>query len=108
MTKWNFPFSSSYLSTTDAQHGFTQWGSSAYQEMADSRSWWSMMSLFRDLITTSDNITMMGATDDEAMVVDGDDEAMMVDGNDSSASSSGKTLLHSISTVVAAAATLLL
>merc|ERR1712025_1174216 len=28
-----------------AAHGFTEWESPAYQEMADSRSWWSMMSL---------------------------------------------------------------
>jgi hypothetical protein len=77
--------------------------------MADSRSWWSMMSLFRDLITLSDG-------DDEAMVVDGtnddgddgdDDDGD--DGNDSSASSSEKILLYSISTVaVAVAATVLL
>ena len=95
MTKCNFP-SSSYLLTTDAQHGFTQWGTGAYQEMADSRSWSSMMSLFRDLTTISDNTpTMTGANDDEAMVVDG---------TDSSESSSGKILLHSISTVLVAAA----
>merc|ERR1711937_991037 len=28
-----------------AGHGFTEWENPAYQEMADSRSWWSMMSL---------------------------------------------------------------
>merc|ERR1711956_104130 len=32
-----------------AGHGFTAWESGAYQEMADSRSWWSMMSLFDTL-----------------------------------------------------------
>merc|ERR1712086_15425 len=32
-----------------AWHGFTAWESGAYQEMADSRSWWSMMSLFDTL-----------------------------------------------------------
>ena len=69
--------------------------------MADSRSWWSMMSLFRDLITLSDG-------DDEAMVVDGTNDDGD-DGNDSSASSSEKILLYSISTVaVAVAATVLL
>merc|ERR1711937_390409 len=34
---------------SNAQHGFTKWGSGAYQTMADSRSWWSMMSLFEAL-----------------------------------------------------------
>lgn len=91
--------------------------------MADSRSWSSMMSLFRDLTAISDNTpTMTDANDGEAMVVDGtdsssesssgknDDEAMGVEGTDSSESSSGKILLHGISTVVvaAAAATMLL
>merc|ERR1712078_953787 len=34
---------------SNAQHGFAKWGSGAYQTMADSRSWWSMMSLFEAL-----------------------------------------------------------
>ncbi|OEU15382.1 alpha/beta-hydrolase [Fragilariopsis cylindrus CCMP1102] len=68
---------------SNAQHGFTKWGTAAYQEMADSRSWSSMMSLFRDLTAISDNTPTM--TDDN------DGEAMVVDGTDSSSeSSSGK------------------
>lgn len=41
----------------DAAHGFTSWGTgpfSAYNEMADSRSWWSMMSLFNELSVSSE------------------------------------------------------
>merc|ERR1712146_717786 len=34
---------------SNAEHGFTKWGSEAYQEMADSRSWDAMMSLFKTL-----------------------------------------------------------
>jgi len=39
---------------SNANHGFSQWGGpeSPYNEMADSRSWWSTMSLFE---TMSDN-----------------------------------------------------
>lgn len=38
--------------TVDAQHGFTKWDTnpmSRYDAMADSRSWWSMMSLIDTL-----------------------------------------------------------
>mmetsp|Transcript_63418 Transcript_63418/g.71010 ORF Transcript_63418/g.71010 Transcript_63418/m.71010 type:complete len:349 (-) Transcript_63418:62-1108(-) len=38
---------------SNAQHGFTEWGADAYQKMADSRSWWSMMSLFDSIIATT-------------------------------------------------------
>merc|ERR1712157_441202 len=34
---------------SNAQHGFTKWGSGAYDAMADSRSWDAMMSLFKTL-----------------------------------------------------------
>jgi len=34
---------------SNAEHGFTKWGSGAYQAMADSRSWDAMMSLFQTL-----------------------------------------------------------
>jgi len=40
---------------SNAEHGFTKWGSAAYQPMADSRSWWSMMSLFDDLVQIDDD-----------------------------------------------------
>lgn len=30
---------------SNVDHGFTKWGAGAYNAMADSRSWWSMMSL---------------------------------------------------------------
>lgn len=42
---------------SNANHGFTKWGTgpySAYNEMADSRSWWSMMSLFSTLVTPTE------------------------------------------------------
>mmetsp|Transcript_3542 Transcript_3542/g.7623 ORF Transcript_3542/g.7623 Transcript_3542/m.7623 type:complete len:639 (+) Transcript_3542:36-1952(+) len=42
---------------SNAAHGFTSWGTgpmSAYNEMADSRSWWSMMSLFKTLTTPTE------------------------------------------------------
>jgi len=45
---------------SNAQHGFTEWGADAYQKMADSRSWWSMMSLFDSIIaatSTTNNTT---------------------------------------------------
>jgi len=38
---------------SNAQHGFTKWGSGAYDAMADSRSWNSMMTLFSSLHQTS-------------------------------------------------------
>jgi len=34
---------------SETPHGFTKWGSGAYNAMADSRSWDSMMSLFADM-----------------------------------------------------------
>jgi len=46
---------------SNAEHGFTKWGVgpfSAYNEMADSRSWWSMMSLFSAL--SADSAHAMG------------------------------------------------
>merc|ERR1711937_921400 len=43
---------------SNAQHGFTKWGSGAYQTMADSRSWWSMMSLFEALEETTEENDM--------------------------------------------------
>merc|ERR1712106_258170 len=43
---------------SNVDHGFTTWGAGAYNAMADSRSWWSMMSLvdmmFGKAATTTD------------------------------------------------------
>ena len=54
--------------TTDAAHGFTSWGTgpfSAYNEMADSRSWWSMMSLFKTLTTMPATTTTAAVEESE-------------------------------------------
>merc|ERR1712176_1402743 len=64
-----------------AAHGFTEWESPAYQEMADSRSWWSMMSLI-DTMTEEvhhhdDHEGGEGHTDDDHKM-DGEDH----DGHD--------------------------
>merc|ERR1712157_670093 len=57
-----------------AQHGFTKWGSSAYQTMADSRSWWSMMSLFEALEETDvEEESMDMAMTEESSSHDGED-----------------------------------
>merc|ERR1711966_269361 len=40
---------------SNAEHGFTKWGSGAYQATADSRSWDSMMSLFKTLSDDGDD-----------------------------------------------------
>jgi len=62
---------------SNAQHGFTKWGTgdfSPYDPMADSRSWWSMMSLFDTLST----MELEEVEDSEpTMVANGDDESSM-------------------------------
>merc|ERR1712078_155957 len=58
---------------SNAQHGFTKWGSGAYQTMADSRSWWSMMSLFEALEETDETESMDMAMSEESSSHDGED-----------------------------------
>jgi len=98
---------------SNGQHGFSEWGTGAYQKMADSRSWLSMMSLF-DSLTTTDGDASSGG-DNAAMDNDGgdtssgDENAPMVnddgnDDNDSSASSSfGISMIVATTAAVAVA-----
>ena len=63
--------------TTDAAHGFTSWGTgpmSAYNEMADSRSWWSMMSLFKTLTIPTEPEHVEVVSDEEHADVSSDEE----------------------------------
>ncbi len=61
---------------TDAQHGFTKWGPAPrYDAMADSRSWWSMMSLI-DTLSEQNDSSMAGENMEEA----GDDADDMSEG----------------------------
>jgi len=98
---------------SNAQHGFTEWGTGAYQQMADSRSWWSMMSLF-DSIITADTMDTADVNDvdsgENADVNDVDSGGNVVvamendggsndDNNDSSASSFGISMIVAIATV---------
>jgi len=53
---------------SNAEHGFTKWGSAAYQPRADSRSWWSMMSLFDDLVQIDDDASGDNDDDNSCMV----------------------------------------
>lgn len=69
------------MNHADAQHGFTNWGTgpfSAYNAMADSRSWWSMMALFDTLSSEA----AMGDDDDETYMEEDMDEEDHKDGED--------------------------
>ncbi len=53
--------------TIDAQHGFTKWDTnpmSRYDAMADSRSWWSMMSLMDTLSSQAETVMESEEEDD--------------------------------------------
>jgi hypothetical protein len=58
---------------SDIRHGFSEWGGSAYDPRADSRSWWSMLSLF-DMILEPE-MEVGGGMDS----MDGDDMFMTPD-----------------------------
>lgn len=49
---------------SDTPHGFTSWGSDAYNAMADSRSWESMMTLFTDLQAAAASMPMPSMTEE--------------------------------------------
>lgn len=52
---------------SNAQHGFTKWDTSPmsrYDAMADSRSWWSMMSLIDTLSSQAESVTNSKEKDD--------------------------------------------
>jgi len=71
---------------SNAAHGFTAWDTPAYQEMADSRSWMSMMSLFKTLTTDDhDTMTTEEKSDDTTMV---DEEPPMSEDMDDSSEDS--------------------
>lgn len=81
---------------SNAAHGFTSWGTgpfSAYNEMADSRSWWSMMSLFNELSVSSD------AAMDEEKATSGEMEPL--DQGVSSSAVSGRSLFVLVSVAMA-------
>merc|ERR1712157_717228 len=53
---------------SNAQHGFTKWDTSPasrYQAMADSRSWWAMMSLFETLSEEATEEPMMDMKEED-------------------------------------------
>merc|ERR1711865_503756 len=80
---------------SDAEHGFTKWGSAAYQPMADSRSWSSMMS-FDDFVQIDNNSNNAKSTDDATMMTDDttiEDDTNSSNDNDDSLSSSSSSLL---------------
>jgi len=81
---------------SNAEHGFTKWGSAAYQPMADSRSWSSMMSLFDDFVQIDNNSNNTKSTDDATMMTDDttiEDDTNSSNDNDDSLSSSSSSLL---------------
>merc|ERR1712194_117417 len=63
---------------SNAQHGFSKWDAGAYDVMADSRSWMSMMSLLDTLSSEADTSMAAGDEDmknqDETSMSEGDED----------------------------------
>lgn len=63
---------------SNAQHGFSKWDAGAYDVMADSRSWMSMMSLLDTLSSEADTSMAEGDEDmknqDETSMAEGDED----------------------------------
>jgi len=72
---------------SETPHGFTKWGSGAYNAMADSRSWASMMTLFEDMEMFAEDPAAMveeeePAMEEPAMVEEKEEEAGSHDGEE--------------------------
>ena len=74
---------------SNVDHGFTKWDSRSYDPLADSRSWYSALSLFRNILSNSSIVVFNDVDSDNNGDGDGNDHDN--DGHDDGAAADSST-----------------